>query len=102
MGVSGAALGQGILFYPPYATAGKRHKEQYTQGVRGIMHYQGPVNNPGTEVNIACGGLIASDPSQDIKQVLSQVIGQLYQPRHPEVYQKHVRIFIETEQAYFD
>ncbi|MCO5241297.1 MAG: hypothetical protein M9904_14700 [Chitinophagaceae bacterium] len=77
-------------------------KKQYTQGVRGIMHYQGPVNNPGTEVNIACGGLMASDPSQDIKQVLSQVIEQLYQPIHPEAHQKLVRIFMETERAYFD
>ncbi|MGN6491913.1 MAG: hypothetical protein ACTHLE_07940 [Agriterribacter sp.] len=77
-------------------------KKQYAEGVRGLMHYQGPVNNPGTEVNIACGGLIAANPSRDVREVLSDVIEQLYRPGSAKAHQKLTQVFLETENAYFD
>lgn len=90
------------FFIPHMIQQATAIKKQYAQGVRGIMHYQGPVNNAGTEVNIACGGQMASDPSQDIYHVLSKIIQQLYQPKSPDAHQKLVQVFMESERAYFD
>jgi hypothetical protein len=76
-------------------------KEQFSQGVRGLMHYQGPVSNPGTEVNIACGGLMSYDTTQNIMDVLSQVIETLYKPKKENSLKKLVQIFSDSEDAYF-
>ncbi len=44
-------------YFVPYTQIqGNAIKDQFRQGVRGCMHYQGPVANPATEVNIACAG----------------------------------------------
>ena len=77
-------------------------KEQYSQGVRGILHYQGPVNNPCTEVNIACGGLMSSDTSQNIENVVAKVIEDLYRPHNESVHKKLTNILLNGEQAYFE
>lgn len=77
-------------------------KEQFVQGVRGLMHYQGPVNNPGTEVNIACGGLISYDTNQSIEDVVAQVIEELYRPQNYNAHKKIIQIFLKGEDAYFD
>ena len=77
-------------------------KEQFAQGGRGILHYQGPVNNPGTEVNIACGGLMSSDTSQNIEDVVAQVIEDRYRPQSVSAHKKLTHIFLEGENAYFD
>lgn len=76
--------------------------EQYADGVRGIMHYQGPVNNPGTEMNIACGGLMANDTSQNIEDVVNAITKQLYRPRDENSGKKLAKIFLNSESAYFD
>jgi hypothetical protein len=60
---------------------GEAIKKQFTQGVRGCMHYQGPVINPGVEINIAFGGRILSDSSRSVEDVLDEVIDTLYRPR---------------------
>jgi hypothetical protein len=77
-------------------------KEQFAQGGRGLMHYQGPVNNPATEVNIACGGLISYDTSQSIEDVVAQVIEDLYRPQSVGAHKKLTEIFLKGEDAYFD
>ena len=66
------------------------------------MYYQGPVNNPGTEVNIACGGLISADTSRGIEEVLARVIKELYRPRNESAHKKLVEIFLKAEDGYFD
>ncbi|MEI6050323.1 MAG: hypothetical protein WCS03_15580 [Bacteroidota bacterium] len=76
-------------------------KEQFAQGARGILHYQGPVNNPGTEVNIACGGLMSSDTSQTIEDVVAKVIEDLYRPQNVSAHKKLTQIFLNGEEAYF-
>jgi len=90
------------FFLPHMRSQATAIKEQFDQGARGLMHYQGPVNNPGTEVNIACGGLMASDTSQNIEDVLAKVIEDLYQPQNENASQKLVQIFLKGEDAYFD
>lgn len=76
-------------------------KEQFAQGARGILHYQGPVNNPGTEVNIASGGLMSSDASQNIEDVVAKVIEDLYRPQNVTAHKKLTQIFLNGEDAYF-
>lgn len=90
------------FFIPHMKHQATAFKEQFTLGARGIMHYQGPVNNPGTEVNIACGGLISYDTSQNIEDVVAQVIEELYRPQNDNAYKKLVQIFLKGEDAYFD
>lgn len=77
-------------------------KEQFAQGVRGLMHYQGPVNNPGTEFNIACGGLMSSDTGRSIEDVAGQVVEELYRPKNASARNRLVQVFLRGEDAYFD
>ena len=90
------------FFIPHMQHQAKAIKEQFAQGSRGLMHYQGPVNNPGTEVNIACGGLMSSDTSQNIEDVVAQVIEDRYRPQSVSAHKKLTHIFLEGENAYFD
>jgi len=88
-------------FLPYVRRTGEHLKELYRQGGRGVMFYQGPIINPGVEVNIACGGRLLNDASQDIDQVLSEVIERLYRPRSREAQAKLVDIYKQAESAYF-
>lgn len=90
------------FFVPHVKHQASAIKEQFAQGVRGLMHYQGPVNNPGTELNIACGGLIASDTSRDVGQTVAEVTEELYGPKSEAAHRKLVGIFLKGEDAYFD
>ncbi|MEO6187428.1 MAG: hypothetical protein ABIO82_06670 [Ginsengibacter sp.] len=90
------------FFIPHMRSQATAIKEQFDQGGRGLMHYQGPVNNPGTEVNIACGGLMSSDTSQNIEDVVAKVIEHLYRPQNEGAGKKLVQIFLKGEEAYFD
>ena len=90
------------FFIPHMKHQGIAIKEQFVQGARGIMQYQGPVNNPGTEVNIACSGLISYDTSQSINDVVAKVIGELYRPKNENAHKKLVQVFLKGEDAYFD
>jgi hypothetical protein len=89
------------FFIPHMQHQAEAIKKQFSQGVRGLMHYQGPVNNPGTEVNIACGGLMSYDTSQSIEDVLAKVIEDLYRPMNVHAHKKLTQIFLKGEDAYF-
>ena len=90
------------FFIPHMQHQATAFKEQFAQGARGIMPFQGPVNNPGTEVNIACGGLMSYDTSQNIEDVVAQVIEELYCPQKDIAFKKLVLIFLKAENAYFN
>jgi hypothetical protein len=91
-----------LQWFLPYVHRTGRHiQELYAQGGRGVMFYQGPIDNPGVEVNIACGGRLLSDASQEIDTVLSKVLEELYRPKSVGAQQKLVKIFTGAEAAYF-
>jgi len=69
--------------------------------VRGCMFYQGPVNNPGTEINIAVGGRILSDTQRDVEDTLAEVLEAIYKPKSADAHEKLVEIFLRAEDAYF-
>ena len=65
------------------------------------MFYQGPVVNPGVEVNIAVGGRILSDPQRSVDEVLEEVIDLYYRPKSPAARSRLAGLFVRAEEAYF-
>jgi len=87
-------------FLPYTKRTGTHIKELYADGGRTVLYYQGPVNNPGVEVNIAFGGRIMSDVDRNVEDVLAEVLDELYKPRTPEALKKLVGVFQLAEDAY--
>ncbi len=88
-------------FLPYVKRAGEALKEQFQDGVRACLFYQGPVSNPSTEVNIAVGGRILSDTRRNVFDVLAEVIEAYYQPRTADAHRRLVDIFLRAEETYF-
>jgi hypothetical protein len=93
---------RGRWFLPYTSRTGAHIKQLHQDGGQGVMYYQGPVANPGTEVNIAFGGRIMTDPAKDAESVLSEVIETLYRPRKKAAREGLVSIFRRAEDGYFE
>jgi hypothetical protein len=89
-------------FLPYTARTGKHLKELYEAGGRGAMYYQGPVVNPGTEVNIAFGGRLMNNVRESLEDALAAVLESLYRPQNTAALGKLVKIFQQAENAYFE
>ncbi len=87
-------------FLPYTKKTGTHIKELYADGGRTVLYYQGPITNPGVEVNIAFGGRIMSDATRSVEDVLAEVVDELYKPRSPEAHKKLVGVFQLAEDAY--
>jgi hypothetical protein len=91
-----------LSYFLPYAqrtaAAIRRH---YDDGARGCMFYQGPVINPGVEVNIAVGGRILTDLRRPVEDALAEVIALYYRPRNPDAQKTLIEVFLRAEEAYF-
>jgi hypothetical protein len=88
-------------FLPCVKRTGEALKEQFQDGVRGCLFYQGPVSNPGTEVNIAFGGRVLSDTRRSVEDTLAEVIELYYKPKTAGARRKLVDVFLRAEEAYF-
>ena len=89
-------------YFLPYASrAGEAIQRQFADGVQGCMFYQGPVNNPGQEFMMACGGRFLREPSRGIEEVVREVLEKYYRPRNAEALKGLVRIFQTAEDSYF-
>ena len=77
-------------------------KRMYAEGESAVEFYMGPVNNPGVEFNIMCGGKILSDIARPIEGIMYEAVGELYRPLNEEAHKKLVEIFVRAEDAYFD
>ncbi|MFO1514177.1 MAG: twin-arginine translocation signal domain-containing protein [Verrucomicrobiota bacterium] len=88
-------------FLPYTKKTGTHIKELYADGGRTTLYYQGPVTNPGSEVNIAFGGKMMSDVNRDVDEVLSEVLEDLYQPKSSASQKKLIQTFQLAEEAYF-
>ena len=89
-------------FLPYTSRTGKHLKELYQAGGRGVMYYQGPVDNPSTEVNIAFGGRILTDVGKSVEDSLAEVLESLYRPKKTTAHRKLVEIFEQAENCYFE
>ena len=89
-------------FLPYIKKTGEHIKQLYADGGRTVLYYQGPVTNPGVEVNIAFGGKIMSNVDRDLNDVLAEVLEELYQPKTAAAQKKLVETFLLAEDAYFN
>lgn len=89
-------------FLPYVSRTGAHIRQLYRDGGQGVMYYQGPVANPGVEVNIAFGGRIMTDPNRESGSVLDEVIARLYQPRNSAAQRRLASIFRTAEDGYFE
>lgn len=88
-------------FLPVTQRAGRHIRRLYSDGGRGLMYYQGPVSNPGAEVNVAFGGRLMLKPDSPAEEVLSEVLEMLYRPRDSQAHDALVDLFRRAEDAYF-
>jgi hypothetical protein len=65
------------------------------------MLYQGPMLNPGVEINTAVGGRILSDVRRSVEDVLAETIDLYYRPKSPAVQKRLVDLVLRAEEAYF-
>lgn len=93
---------RGSYFLPYAKRAGQALKEQYREGVRGCMYYQGPVTNAGQEAMIAFGGRVLSDTtSRRVEDVLAEVLEKYYRPAKADALKRLMRVFTLAEDSYF-
>ncbi len=76
-------------------------KRDYDRGARGCLYYQGPMINPGVEVNSATAGRILKDVTREPREILEEVIEEYYQPRTEKARQLLTDIFLRVEDGYF-
>jgi hypothetical protein len=76
-------------------------KQQYAEGVRACLFYQGPVINPGVELTIAVGGRTLADTSRDTEEATAEALEQLYRPKTPDALKRLLALFERAEESYF-
>lgn len=88
-------------FLPYVQRTGRSMKELYRAGGQGVMYYQGPVKNPGIEVNMDFGGRMMRDTGKSVEDVLAETVEHLYRPRNNTALRKLVEVYERAEDAYF-
>ncbi len=66
------------------------------------MIYQGPMINPGVEINTAVAGRLLLCPRRYVQDVLEEVIDLYYRPRSAGARQTIAEIMYMAEDAFFD
>lgn len=89
------------FFLPYIKRAVTGLKNQYQDGVRACLHYQGPVSNAGTEAQIAAGGRAMSDPGKSVEDILGDVVNVYYKPKTQESHKLLMDVFLRAEECYF-
>lgn len=89
-------------YFLPYANrssaAIRRH---HAQGARACMVYQGPMANPGAELNTAVCGRVLCDVKRSTEDVLGEVTDLYYRPKSASVRNQLVAWVLRAEEAYF-
>ncbi len=92
-----------LQWFLPYPKQTGAHLQAlHRDGGRGVMYYQGPVANPGVEINIAFGGQMMCHPERGVEENLAQVLERLYKPKSPQALDTLVQVVRGAEDAYFD
>lgn len=91
-----------LRYFIPYTNrAGKHIENLYEIGGRAMEYNVGPAINPAVEVNIAFGGKKLANVTRNNREILLEVIDQLYQPKKSATAEKITNIFEEAEEAFF-
>lgn len=92
-----------LRWFLPYTMKTAQHiAGLYAEGGRAVEYYMGPTINPAVEVNITFGGKFLSDTGKGIKEILVEVIDELYRPKDSSTCNRLADIFQRAESAYFD
>jgi hypothetical protein len=89
-------------FLPYTMRTGRSIKELYDLGGKGVMYYQGPVINPGVEVNMDFGGRLMCDLYKNLDDVLSETLKHLYKPKKVKSLTKLVGVFKRVEDGFYN
>jgi hypothetical protein len=88
-------------FLPHVRRSAAAIRSHFDDGARACMLYQGPMANPGVEVDVAVGGRLLGDPSRPVEEVLAEVVRLHFRPRTPAAEKALVDLFLGAEEAYF-
>jgi hypothetical protein len=88
-------------FLPYPRRSGEAIRQQYQEGVRGCLFYQGPANNPGQELMMAVGGRLLRDPGRAVDEAMDEVLRKYYQPANAQALAGLKRIVQTAEESYF-
>lgn len=88
-------------FLPYPQRTGEAIRQQFHDGVRACLYYQGPANNPGQELMMAIGGRLLRDPNRAVEEVLDEVLTRYYRPKTAEALAGLKRIVKTAEESYF-
>jgi hypothetical protein len=88
-----------FLPYPKRAAEGVR--QAYRIGARACLLYQGPMANPGVELNSAVSGRALCDVERDPREMAIEVVERYYRPKSTEAAGKLADLFLRAEEGYF-
>jgi hypothetical protein len=88
-------------FLPYPRRSAEALKQQFADGVRGCLFYQGPVTNPGVELTVAVGGRILADTARDVSAATAEALEELYRPKTPDALKRLAALFERAEESYF-
>ena len=76
-------------------------RRDFERGARGCLYYQGPMINPGVEINSAVAGRIMQDVTRDPREVIEEVVDTYYRPRTPHARGVLADVFLRVEEGFF-
>lgn len=88
-------------FLPYVKRTGAAIHRHFDDGARASMFYQGPMTNPGVEINTAGGGRLLASTDRSTDDVLGEVIDRYYRPTDAGARQRLVELVLQAEEAYF-
>lgn len=89
-------------FMPYVKRTAEAIRAHYDDGARGSMIYQGPMINPGVEMNTAVAGRLLQNPQRDVQDALEEAIEIYYRPPSAEVRRGIAEVFRGAEDAFFE
>jgi len=92
-----------LRYFIPYTQRSGAYIEQlYADGGLGIEYNNGPLVNPAVELNVMFGGKKVADVSRDNRDILCEVIVDMFQPKSANSRDTLAELFIRTENVFFE
>ena len=76
-------------------------QKHYEMGTRACLFYQGPVINPGVEINKLAGFMALADVTRSWEDILAEIIETKYRPKTPEAGRRLREIICGVEDGFF-
>ena len=76
-------------------------QRHHAMGVRACLLYQGPVVNPGVEINTLAGFMAVSDVQRTWEDILGEIIQTKYRPRTPEAARTLRDLLCTAEEGFY-